>query len=145
MATHKVITAFLAGEPQGLAWPGQMTYNAALPLLSVQLCWGMSPPLFRSEGKAPTTNFPLFSSPILGRPRFSKGCLGKPNVGDEPLPSCIFQVCSPAAESALRNCDSSLSGQGHNSMHIFLIIFMNLFTEFCANAGVFLGSCHDEG
>lgn len=67
-------------------------------------------------------------------------------MGAEPLPSCVFQACSPAAESALRNCDSSLSGQSHYSMHIFfLIIFMNLFTEFCTNLGVFSVNCHDEG
>lgn len=35
---HADVSVFLAGKSQALAWPGQVTYDAALPLPSVQLC-----------------------------------------------------------------------------------------------------------
>lgn len=88
MAMHKDITGVLAGGSQELAWPGRVMYNAALPWLSVQLCWGVSPSLFRWVGKDSATNFSPFSSSTLGRPQFTLGILTE---GAEHLPSCRFK------------------------------------------------------
>lgn len=50
--------------------------------------------------------------------RFTRGHPRRPTVGTEPLPSCIFQAFSCAADNVLRNHDKSLSGQSHYSMRM---------------------------
>lgn len=97
-----------------VAWMGDIQCCYALAVSTTLLGNDPSPVVIRR--KSTGRKLPPSGSSTL---QFTRGHPERPTVGAEPLPSCLFQACSSAAESILRSHDKSLSGQSHYSMRIY--------------------------